>query len=280
MSKSNGVLKTIADELRCDAIRMIRTAGSGHPGGSLSAADIIAALYFKEMTIDPSRPEWHGRDRFVLSKGHAAPILYAALAKRGYFPAEEMASLRKIGSRLQGHPDMRKTPGIDATTGSLGLGFSMAGGMALSGKLSDDKYRVYAVLGCGEQQEGQVWEAAMAGAHYGLDNLVAIVDYNRLQIDGRNAEIMECAPLADKWRAFGWHVIEIDGHDFKQILDAFAEARQTCGCPSAIIAKTIKGKGVSFMEDQVSWHSGVPDDQQFEQAMSDLASNGGCTCAK
>lgn len=277
MNERNRTLKTIANELRCDAIRMVRTAGSGHLGGSLSAADIISALYFDEMKIDPRLPYWPQRDRFVLSKGHAAPILYAALAKRGYFAPELLFTLRKIGSALQGHPDMRKTLGVDATTGSLGLGFSMAGGMALAGKLNDDKYRVYALLGCGEQQEGQVWEAAMAGAHYGLDNLLAIVDYNRLQIDGRNSEIMEIAPLADKWRAFGWHVIEIDGHEIAQILDAFAEARRTSECPTVIIARTVKGKGVSFMENQVAWHSGAPNDQQFEQALSELAPNGDCT---
>jgi len=279
MKEHGGTLKAIADELRGEALRMIRAAGSGHPGGSLSAADMISVLYFNEMNINPDYPDWPERDRFVLSKGHAAPILYAALAKRGYFDPKMLLTLRKMGSSLQGHPDMRKTPGVDATTGSLGLGFSMAGGIALAGKLSGDKYRVYALLGCGEQQEGQVWEAAMAGAHYRLDNLVAMVDYNRLQIDGCNSDIMECAPLADKWRAFGWHVVEIDGHEIEQILDAFAEARKTSGCPTAIIAKTVKGKGVSFMEGQVSWHSGVLDDRQYEQAMSELASNGGCGCA-
>ncbi|PWH19112.1 MAG: transketolase [Ardenticatenia bacterium] len=267
-------LEAIANELRCLALRAIYLAGSGHPGGSLSAAEIVTALYFSVLNIDPACPDWPERDRVVLSKGHGCPILYAALAKRGYFPLEELWTLRKLGSRLQGHPDMRKTPGIDATTGSLGQGISVAVGMALGGKFQGKSYRVYAIMGCGEQQEGQVWEAAMSAAHYCLDNLVGIVDYNTLQIDGCNAEIMEIAPLSDKWRAFGWHVLEVNGHDIAQLLDAFAEAKNTRGKPTAIIARTIKGKGVSFMENQVKWHSSILTKEHFEQAMTELGCDG------
>jgi transketolase len=263
-------VEAIADELRCLALQMIYKAGSGHTGGSLSAADIVAALYFSTLNVDPARPDWPERDRLVLSKGHGCPILYAALAKRGFFPIEELWTLRKLGSRLQGHPDMRKTPGVDATTGSLGQGISVAVGMALAGKFKHAAYRVYAIMGCGEQQEGQVWEAAMSAAHYCLDNLTGIVDYNTLQIDGCNAEIMEIAPLADKWRAFGWRVLEIDGHNMAQILDALAEARNTQGKPAVIIARTVKGKGVSFMENQVKWHSAVLTREYFDQAMAEL----------
>jgi transketolase len=232
---------------------------------------MIAALYFSELRVDPSRPNWPQRDRFVLSKGHAAPVLYAALARRGYFPVDDLWTLRRIGSHLQGHPDMRKTPGIDATTGSLGQGFSVANGMALAGKLDKADYRVYAMLGCGEMQEGQVWETAMSAAHYRLDNLVALVDYNGLQIDGTNATVMEIAPLAEKWRAFGWQVLEINGHVMREILAALSEARQTRHRPSAIIAHTIKGKGVSFMEGQVGWHSGVLSSEACGRALRELA---------
>jgi transketolase len=264
-------LERIANDLRCLVVRMIHTAGSGHPGGALSAADIVAALYFSVLRIDPDRPDWPDRDRFVLSKGHACPVLYAALARRGYFPEEELWTLRKLGSRLQGHPDIRKTPGIDATTGSLGQGISVAVGLALAAKIDERPYRVYTLLGCGESQEGQVWEAAMSAAHYKLDNLTAIVDYNRLQLDGTLDEIMEIAPLAEKWRAFGWQVIEIDGHDMARILEALTAARQTTGKPCVIIARTIKGKGVSFMENQVKWHAGAISGEQVEQALVDLA---------
>ena len=263
-------LEGLANELRCLALRAIYLAGSGHPGGSLSAAEIVTALYFSVLNVDPARPDWPERDRVVLSKGHGCPILYAALAKRGYFPVEELWTLRKLGSRLQGHPDMRKTPGIDATTGSLGQGISVAVGMALGGKFQGKSYRVYAIMGCGEQQEGQVWEAAMSAAHYCLDNLIGIVDYNTLQIDGCNAEVMEIAPLSEKWRAFGWRVLEVNGHDITQLLDAFAEAKNTRGKPTAIIARTIKGKGVSFMENQVKWHSSVLTKELFEQARLEL----------
>ncbi len=267
-------LKKTANELRCLVIRMIYTAGSGHSGGSLSAADFMTALYFSVLKIDPDRPDWPDRDRVVLSKGHAAPILYACLAKRGYFPLQELWTLRQLGSRLQGHPDVRKTPGVDATTGSLGQGISVAVGMALGGKAAKKSYHVYAIMGCGEQQEGQVWEAAMAASHYGLDNLIGIVDYNTLQIDGCNADIMEIAPLADKWRAFGWRVLEIDGHDMKQILDALNEAHKTQGQPTVIIARTIKGKGVSFMENVVKWHSSQVTREFYDRAMADLGCEG------
>jgi transketolase len=274
-------LDTIARELRCLALQAIHMAGSGHAGGSLSAADIVAALYFSVLNIDPQRPGWPDRDRLVLSKGHGCPILYAALARRGYFPIEELWTLRKVGSRLQGHPDMRKTPGIDATTGSLGQGISVAVGMALGAKFQRKSYRVYAIMGCGEQQEGQVWEAAMAAAHYRLDNLIGIVDYNTLQIDGCNAEIMEIAPLADKWRAFGWSVLEIDGHNMVQILDALADSRDGGGKPTVIIAHTVKGKGVSFMENEVKWHSSAVTREFLDRAVAELgcetASVPGCT---
>ena len=263
-------LQATAHELRCLTLRAIHMAGSGHVGGSLSAADIVAALYFSVLRIDPQRPDWADRDRFVLSKGHGCPIVYAALAKRGYFPIEELWTLRKLGSRLQGHPDMRKTPGIDATTGSLGQGVSVAVGMALGAKHQRKNYRVYAIMGCGEQQEGQVWEAAMAAAHYCLDNLIGIVDYNTLQIDGCNADIMKIAPLADKWRAFGWHVLEINGHDMAQILHALTQASSNQGKPTVIIAHTIKGKGVSFMENEVKWHSAVLTKELFDLTMAEL----------
>jgi transketolase len=268
-------LEHIANDLRCLVVRMIHVAGSGHPGGALSAAEIVAALYFSVLRIDPARPDWADRDRFVLSKGHACPVIYAALARRGYFPVEELWTLRKLGSRLQGHPDMQKTPGIDATTGSLGQGISVAGGLALAAKINRQAYRVYTMIGCGESQEGQVWEAAMAAAHYKLDNLTAIADYNRLQLDGTVAEIMELAPYADKWRAFGWQVLQIDGHDLPEILEALATAQATTGKPTVIIARTIKGKGVSFMENQVKWHAGGITGEQLEQALTDLACEGG-----
>lgn len=260
-----------AAELRGLAVRMVHLAGSGHLGGALSSADIVTALYFSVLRVNPARPDWPERDRFVLSKGHSCPIVYAALARRGYFPEEELWTLRKLGSRLQGHPDMRKTPGVDATTGSLGQGISVAVGMALAAQADDAPYRVYALLGCGEMQEGQVWEAAMAAAHYRLDRLAAIVDYNGLQLDGTNHEIMEIAPLADKWRAFGWHVQEIDGHDMRRILSALEAAALVRGQPSVIIARTVKGKGVSFMENQVGWHAGAPTREQCEQALAELA---------
>jgi transketolase len=263
-------LEQIAKDLRCQTVRMIQRAGSGHPGGALSAADIVSVLYFKVLRVNPDRPDWPDRDRFVLSKGHACPVVYAALARRGFFPEEDLWTLRQIGSHLQGHPDMRKTSGIDATTGSLGQGFSVAAGLALAAKINRQAYRVYVLLGCGEQQEGQVWEAAMAAAHFKMDNLTAFVDYNCLQLDGTNAQIMEIAPLDAKWQAFGWHVLKIDGHNVRAILDAIAEAQQTRGRPTVIIARTTKGKGVSFMEDEVGWHAGALTQAQLDQALVDL----------
>jgi transketolase len=255
-------------------LQMIYQAGSGHPGGSLSSADIVTALYFSVLNVDPARPDWPERDRFVLSKGHACPILYAALALRGFFPMEELWTLRKLGSRLQGHPDRLKTPGVDATTGSLGQGISIALGMALGAKLHGAKYKVYALLGDGEQQEGQMWEAAMAGAHYSAENLIAIIDNNGMQIDGSNEEIMSISPLPDKWRSFGWHVLTLDGHNMAEILQAFEEAKETKGQPTVLIARTVKGKGVSFMENQHKWHSGAPTKEQYEKAMEELEAVG------
>jgi len=265
-------LETIARKLRCDVIRMTGIAKSGHPGGSLSAADIITALYFHQMRIDPKRPDWEDRDRFVLSKGHSAPVLYAALAEAGYFPKEELLTLRKLHSILQGHPDMKKTPGVDMTTGSLGQGLSVANGMALAGKLDKKDYHVYAMIGDGESDEGQIWEAAMAAAHYKLDNLTAILDYNGLQIDGPVEEVMSISPIADKWRAFKWNVIEIDGHNFREILTALVLALEYKGKPTIIIAHTIKGKGVSFMENVVDFHGKAPTQEQMETALCELES--------
>lgn len=263
-------LRGHARQIRRHIISMVGEAGSGHPGGSLSAADIVTALYFDVMRIDPQKPQWPERDRFVLSKGHAAPVLYAALAERGYFPVEDLKTLRKLGSPLQGHPDMRKVPGVEMSTGSLGQGLSVANGMALAGKLDGLDYRVYVLLGDGEIEEGQVWEAAMAAAHFKLDNVVAFLDYNGLQIDGPIEEVMSAEPVADKWRAFGWAVQEIDGHDMEQILAAVAQARETRGKPSLIIARTVKGKGVSFMENEVGWHGAAPKPEQVEQALAEL----------
>ncbi len=248
-------LAATAARLRQSIVRMILNAGSGHPGGSLSAIDVIAYLYFRHMRIDPGDPDWPDRDRFVLSKGHCAPAVYAALAARGYFPAEALSTLRDIGSILQGHPDMRKTPGIDMTTGSLGQGFACAVGMALGGKLLRRGFRVYVMVGDGEIQEGVVWEAAMAAAHYGLDNLVAIVDNNGLQTDGRTHQIMAVEPIEAKWTAFGWDAQRIDGHNFEQIGVAFETANRRPGRPHVIVADTVKGKGIPAIEDDAGWHS-------------------------
>ncbi|MBQ9060290.1 MAG: transketolase [Firmicutes bacterium] len=263
-------LEIKATEVRCGIIKALHAAGSGHPGGSLSSADIVTALYFDEMNVDPEEPKMAGRDKLVFSKGHAGPCQYAALAVRGYYPEEELLTLRKIGSKFQGHPNMQYVPGIEMSTGSLGQGFGAAGGMALANKLDDDPGRVYVLLGDGELQEGLVWEAAMSAAHYKLDNLVGIVDHNGLQIDGRNDDVMTVMPIAEKFEAFGWNVICIDGHDMQQILDAFAKARQTKGRPTMIVAETIKGKGVSFMEDQAGWHGKAPNDEQAQQALAEL----------
>lgn len=267
---TNIALKRIANTLRQDIISMLVTSKSGHPGGSLSAVEILATLFFREMRIKPEDPRWADRDRFVLSKGHAAPVLYAALAEKGYFPKEELQGLRQTGRMLQGHPDMKKTPGVDMSTGSLGQGLSAANGMALAGKLDGKDYRVFVLLGDGEMAEGQVWEAAMASAHYNLDNVTAVLDFNGLQIDGTTDSVMCSFPLAEKWRAFCWHVIEVDGHDVEALIAAFAEARQVKGKPTMIIAKTVKGKGVSFMENVAGWHGNAPSVEQGEQALKEL----------
>ncbi|MBL7119480.1 MAG: transketolase [Dehalococcoidia bacterium] len=264
-------LAQIAKTLRRHIIKMTATAGSGHPGGSLSAVEIVTALFFGVLRHRPSDPQWVERDRFILSKGHAAPLLYAALAESGYFPVEELATLRKLGSMLQGHTDRTRTPGVEMSSGSLGQGLSFGVGTALAARLNSQSYRVYVLLGGGECDEGQVWEAAMAAAHFKLDNLVAIVDHNKQQIDGWNREVMNLEPLPDKWRSFGWEVIEVDGHDFSQILAAFEKAEQIKGQPTVIIAHTVKGKGVSFMENNLQFHGKAPTPEQAEKALEELA---------
>ena len=263
-------LKNIANDVRIGIIDSTHAAKCGHPGGSLSIADILAYLYFEKMNIDPKNPKMENRDRFVLSKGHTAPGLYATLAHRGFFPVEDLLTLRKIDSYLQGHPDMNKIPGVDMTTGSLGLGISAACGMALAGKVDNKDYRVYTIIGDGESEEGQVWEAAMFASHYKLDNLCVILDLNGLQIDGPITEVMNPTPHDKKFEAFGFHVITIDGHDFNQIEAAFAEAETVKGQPTVIIAKTTKGKDVSFMENSVNWHGAAPNDEQHAQAIAEL----------
>lgn len=264
-------LTATATRIRRHIISMVTEAASGHPGGSLSAAEIVTALYFQIMKVDTARPRWAERDLFVLSKGHGSPVLYAALAERGFFAPEELLTFRKIGSRLQGHPDRKLTPGVDMTTGSLGQGLSAANGMALAAKLDGQDQRwVYVLLGDGELQEGQVWEAAMTAAHYNLDNVIAFVDYNGLQIDGDVHEVMDIGPLKEKFAAFNWQVQEIDGHDFGQIFAAVDNAKAARGKPSLIIARTIKGKGVSFMENQAGWHGSAPSREQAAQALSEL----------
>ena len=271
------LMKT-ANEIRNGVLTATHSAKSGHPGGSLSAADIYTYLYFEEMNIDPKNPKKADRDRFVLSKGHTAPGYYSALAQKGFFPVEDLTTLRKTGSYLQGHPDMKHIPGVDMSSGSLGQGISAAVGMAISAKLSGDTYRVYTLLGDGEIQEGQVWEAAMLAAHRKLDNLVVIVDNNNLQIDGKITEVNSPYPIDKKFEAFNFHVINIDGHNFDEIAAAFKEARETKGQPTAIIAKTVKGKGVSFMENQVSWHGSAPNDEQYAAAMEELEKAGEAIC--
>lgn len=263
-------LKNISNDIRIGIIDAVHSARSGHPGGSLSIADILTYLYFEEMNIDPADPKMENRDRFVLSKGHTAPALYSTLAHRGYFPVEDLVTLRKIDSYLQGHPDMNKIPGVDMSAGSLGLGISAACGMALAGKINGKDYRVYTAIGDGESEEGQVWEAAMFAAHYKLDNLCVILDFNGLQIDGPITEVMNPTPHDKKFEAFGFHVITIDGHDYNAIESAFAEARATKGKPTVIIAKTTKGKGVSFMENSVGWHGAAPNDEQHAEAIAEL----------
>ncbi len=266
-------LKAIAAQIRLKILEGTHAASSGHPGGSLSIADILSYLYFEEMNVDPTNPKWDGRDRLVLSKGHTAPALYATLAQKGFFDAGEIKNLRNINSFLQGHPDMKGTPGVDMTTGSLGLGFSAACGMALAAKIDNKSHRVYAIVGDGESQEGQIWEAAMFAAHYKLDNLCLIIDWNGLQIDGPVAEVMNPTPHDKKLEAFGFNVISIDGHDFEEIDNAFKAAKAVKGKPTAIIAKTIKGKGVSFMENQVSWHGSAPNDEQYEKAVAEITAS-------
>ena len=263
-------LNEIANVIRKDIVSMICKSKSGHPGGSLSAVEILTALYFDQMNIDPTNPKMEDRDRFVLSKGHAAPALYATLSERGYFDKEELNHLRQIGSMLQGHPDMKKIPGVEMSTGSLGQGFSVACGMAMAAKLDNAPWNVYALLGDGEVQEGIIWEAAMSAAHYKLDNMIAFLDYNGLQIDGDVESVMNINPIEDKFKTFGWNVITIDGHDFDQIFAALDMAKDTLDKPTMIIAKTIKGKGVSFMENQASWHGSAPSEEQLQQALSEL----------
>ena len=263
-------LSRIANNLRVGIIEAVYNAGCGHPGGSLSIADILTYLYFEEMNVDPANPQNPMRDRFVLSKGHTAPALYAALAERGFIPKDDLKTLRKTASYLQGHPDMKGTPGVDMSTGSLGQGISAACGMALSAKVSGDSYRVYTILGDGESQEGQVWEAAMFAAHYKLDNLVAVIDLNGLQIDGSITEVMNPTPHDEKLLAFGWNVITIDAHNFEEIEFAFKQARETKGKPTAIIAKSVKGKGVSFMENKCEWHGQAPKEDLYKVAINDL----------
>ncbi len=266
-------LRNISKEIRKGIIEAVYSNKSGHPGGSLSIADIITVLYFKEMNIDPKNPKDENRDRLVLSKGHCAPALYSALSNRGFFDTQELQTLRNIESRLQGHPDMKKIPGVDMTTGSLGQGLSSANGMAIAGKLDNKEYRVYCILGDGEIEEGQIWEAAMASNKYKLDNLCVIVDNNNLQIDGTIEEVMSSYPIDEKFRSFGFQIINIDGHNIQEIIDAFDVARNIKDKPTCIIAKTVKGKGVSFMEDKAEWHGKSPNEEQYRKAMEELSKN-------
>ena len=278
---NNLELQKTANEVRKGIVTAVHSAKAGHPGGSLSAADIFTYLYFEEMNIDPKNPKKEDRDRFVLSKGHTAPGLYSALAQRGYFPVEDLKTLRHLGSYLQGHPDMKHIPGVDMSSGSLGQGISAAAGMALSAKLSGDSYRVYTLLGDGEIQEGQVWEAAMFAGHRKLDNLVVMVDNNGLQIDGKIEDVCSPYPIGDKFKAFNFHVIEnVDAHDFDAIRAAFEEAKATKGMPTAIIFKSVKGKGVSFMENNAGWHGKAPNDEEYETAMAELEKAGEALCQK
>lgn len=270
LNKTIEELEQKARLIRLHIIEMIHEAGSGHPGGSLSATDILTTLYFHVMQHRAHEPDWCDRDRFVLSKGHAAPALYSVLAESGYFPVEELNSLRKLGSRLQGHPSMRHLPGIDMSTGSLGQGLAAAAGMALGGKLDRKNYNVYVLLGDGEIEEGSIWEAAMSASHYKLDRLIVFLDRNHLQIDGKTSQVMTVAPLKEKWESFGWNVIEINGHKIEEILRAIEEAKASEGKPNIIIAHTVKGKGVSFMEGSVNFHGKAPDDEQYRIAMREI----------
>lgn len=269
-SKETEIIREMALLMRQDILRMVAQAGSGHPGGSLSAADILAVLYFHEMRIDPKNPKDPDRDRFVLSKGHASPVLYAALARRGFIPVEELSTFRRIDSRLQGHPSMKALPFVEMSTGSLGQGISAANGMAIAAKMDSRPTRVYVMIGDGELQEGELWEAAMTASHRKLDNLVAILDYNGLQIDGRIEDVKSLTGIKERFAAFGWHVIEADGHDVEAVALALEEARGMKSKPSVIIARTVKGKGVSFMEGQASWHGTAPKPDQLEQALGEL----------
>ena len=277
---NNLELEKMANEIRKDIVTAVHSAKSGHPGGSLSSADIFTYLYFEEMNVDPANPKWEDRDRFVLSKGHVAPGLYSTLAEKGYFPKEDLKTLRHTGSYLQGHPDMKHIPGVDMSSGSLGQGVSVAVGMAAAGKYDKKDYRVYTLTGDGEIQEGQIWEAAMWAGHRKLDNLVVIVDNNNLQIDGSVEDVCSPYPIDKKFEAFNFHVINIDGNDFDQIRAAFKEARETKDMPTAIIAKTVKGKGVSFMENAAGWHGKAPNDEEYEIAMADLEKAGEALCQK
>jgi transketolase len=270
MSNNIEHLKEMAKKIRKHVLMMFMEAGSGHPGGSLSVVEIITSLYFYKMRHNPNDPKWPERDRFVLSKGHAAPTLYAALAESGYFPVEELRTLRKLGSRLQGHPDMAKLPGVEISTGSLGLGFSVAVGMALAGRLDGRNYRVFVLLGDGETQEGQIWEAAMASSHYRLDNLTAILDRNGLQLDGPTERIMSIEPIVAKWQAFGWHVLEVDGYEIGDIMRALDEADTVKGKPTVIIAHDVKGRGIPFMEWNADFHGKVPDKESLMMALQKL----------
>jgi transketolase len=264
-------LKKIAADIKLGVLEEVYSANSGHPGGSLSIADILTYLYYIEMNVDPQNPKWEERDRFVLSKGHTAPALYAVLAEKGFFPKSDLKTFRQIDSYLQGHPDMKGIPGIDMSTGSLGLGISAACGMALSGKIRNKNYRVYAMLGDGELGEGQVWEASMFAAHYKLDNLCAFIDFNGLQIDGKITDVMNSTPIDEKYKAFNWNVIVIDGHDYNQIEAALNNAKTTKGKPTMIVSKTIKGNGVSYMENKESWHGAAPNKEQYDLAVSEIA---------
>jgi transketolase len=270
--KTVSELETIAAGIRCDIIKMIESANAGHPGGSLSAADIVTALYFRVMRIQPDNPAWPDRDRFILSKGHACPVWYAALARRGYFDTRHLTTLRRLNSILQGHPDMNKTPGVDMTVGSLGHGLSAAVGMALGGQVRNKNYKVWVVIGDGEAQEGSIWEAAMAAAKWKLGTLIAIMDCNRLQNDGYVDEVMPIALVADKWRAFGWKVLEIDGHNMSEIVDTLENTGTSAGTPTMVLANTVKGKGVSFMEDVCEWHGRAPTHEEAQQALKELMS--------
>ncbi|MDR1710235.1 MAG: transketolase [Candidatus Accumulibacter sp.] len=262
-------LQEMARTIRADIVKMIHAAGSGHPGGSLSATEVVTALYFNVLNLDPKQPKWPDRDRFILSKGHCCPVLYACLARRGYFDVAELATLRKFGSKLQGHPDMNKCPGVEISTGSLGNGLGAGVGMAMAAKVRKQTHKVFVLLGDGECQEGSVWEAAMCAAHHRLANLIAIVDVNRMQILDTTENVMNIEPLADKWRAFGWKVLETDGHDMNEVVATLEAARRADG-PAAILAHTVKGKGVSFMENVVKWHGAAPGDKELEQALSEF----------